>query len=117
MKPPMLASMTVEVAREVKILMRLPDHPVGRSRNTAKPRAKRGRKSKLTTDRMEMFLECVRYGSTNKDACMVARISETTLYRWIEKGKHAKRGPHRKFCDSLETALAHFPSCAKTRPF
>ncbi len=83
-------------------------HPVGRSRNTAKPRAKRGRKSKLTTDRMEMFLECVRYGSTNKDACMVARISETTLYRWIEKGKHAKRGPHRKFCDSLETALAHF---------
>ena len=57
---------------------------------------------------MEMFLECVRYGSTNKDACMVARISETTLYRWIEKGKHAKRGPHRKFCDSLETALAHF---------
>ena len=83
-------------------------HPVGRSRNTAKPRAKRGRKSKLTTDRMEMFLECVRYGSTNKDACMVAGISETTLYRWIEKGKHAKRGPHRKFCDSLETALARF---------
>ena len=39
---------------------------------------------------------------------MVARMSETTLYRWIEKGKHAKRGPHREFWDSLQAAHAHF---------
>ena len=67
-------------------------HLVGRSRNAAKPRVKRGRKSTLTADRMEKLLGCVRRGLSNKDACMVAGISETTFYRWIEKGKHAKRG-------------------------
>ena len=39
---------------------------------------------------------------------MVAGISETTFYRWIEKGKHAKRGLYREFLDSLQAAHAHF---------
>ena len=39
---------------------------------------------------------------------MVAGIGETTLYRWIEKGKQAKRGQFREFWESLEAALAHF---------
>ena len=83
-------------------------HLVGRSRNAAKPRVKRGRKSTLTADRMEKLLGCVRRGLSNKHACMVAGISETTFYRWIEKGKHAKRGPYREFWDSLQAAHAHF---------
>ena len=83
-------------------------HLVGRSRNAAKPRVKRGRKNTLTADRMEKLLGCVRRGLSNKDACMVAGISETTFYRWIEKGKHAKRGPYREFWDSLQAAHAHF---------
>ena len=83
-------------------------HLVGRSRNAAKPRVKRGRKSTLTADRMEKLLGCVRRGLSNKHACMVAGISETTFYRWIEKGKHAKRGPYRDFWDSLQAAHAHF---------
>ena len=57
-------------------------HLVGRSRNAAKPRVKRGRKSTLTADRMEKLLGCVRRGLSNKDARMVAGISETTFYRW-----------------------------------
>ena len=83
-------------------------HLVGRSRNAAKPRVKRGRKSTLTADRMEKLLGCVRRGLSNKHACMVAGISETTFYRRIEKGKHAKRGPYREFWDSLQAAHAHF---------
>ena len=83
-------------------------HLVGRSRNAAKPRVKRGRKSTLTADRMEKLLGCVRRGLSNKHACMVAGISETTFYRWIEKGKHAKRGPYRDFWNSLQAAHAHF---------
>ena len=83
-------------------------HLVGRSRNAAKPRVKRGRRSTLTADRMEKLLGCVRRGLSNKDACMVAGISETTFYRWIEKGKHAKRGPYREFWDSFQAAHAHF---------
>ena len=43
-------------------------HLVGRSRNAAKPRVKRGRKSTLTADRMEKLLGCVRRGLSNKDA-------------------------------------------------
>ena len=82
-------------------------HLVGRSRNGAKPRVKRGRKSTLTADRMEKLLGCVRRRLSNKHACMVAGISETTFYRWIEKGKHAKRGPYREFWDSLQAAHAH----------
>ena len=57
---------------------------------------------------MEKLLGCVRRGLSNKHACMVAGISETTFYRWIEKGKHAKRGPYREFWDSLQAAHAHF---------
>ena len=58
--------------------------------------------------RPEKLLGCVRRGLSNKHACMVAGISETTFYRWIEKGKHAKRGPYREFWDSLQAAHAHF---------
>ena len=83
-------------------------HLVGRSRNAAKPRAKRGRKSKLTTEHKEKFLECVRLGMNNKEACAVARIGETTLYRWIEKGEHAKHGQFHEFWESFQAALAHF---------
>ena len=54
-------------------------HLVGRSRNAAKPRVKRGRKSTLTADRMEKLLGCVRRGLSNKDACMVAGIRDNIL--------------------------------------
>ena len=54
-----------------------------------------GRKTKLTPERQEKILDCVRIGMSNKAAAQMAGISEKTLYNWIECGVVAGRGESR----------------------
>ena len=59
-----------------------------------------GRKTKLTPERQEKILECVRLGMSNKAAAQVAGISEKTLYNWIECGEKDTSGPFFEFLKS-----------------
>ncbi|MAH47736.1 hypothetical protein CMI37_18085 [Candidatus Pacearchaeota archaeon] len=55
---------------------------------------RRGRRVKLTEQVMDAFIQAIKLGCPNKDACGCAGISETTFYRWMEwadsKRKDAK---------------------------
>ena len=69
--------------------------------------AKKGRKSKLDSERQKKLLAAIRHGNDKKVACVLAGISEATLYRWLEQSK--KRGARaelREFRESLERAEA-----------
>jgi hypothetical protein len=57
-----------------------------------------GRKSKYTPERVEMILEGIRSGLTQKDAATVAGINEDTLIIW--------RGKYSDFADRLTQAYA-----------
>ncbi len=67
-----------------------------------------GRKTKLTPDRQEKILDCVRIGMSNRAAAQVAGISEKTLYNWIECGEKDTSGPFFEFLKSLQAATGQF---------
>jgi len=69
--------------------------------------AKKGRKSKLDSERQKKLLSAIRMGNDKKVACAVAGISEATLYRWLELAqKKNARAELREFRESLERAEA-----------
>lgn len=69
--------------------------------------AKKGRKSKLDSERQKKLLSAIRMGNDKKVACGVAGISEATLYRWLELAqKKNARAELREFRESLERAEA-----------
>jgi hypothetical protein len=39
-------------------------------------------------------------------ACDLCGLHRTTVYRWIKRGKHQKRGKYREFCNAIKKALA-----------
>ena len=67
-----------------------------------------GRKTKLTPERQEKILDCVRIGMSNKAAAQMAGISEKTLYNWIECGEKDTSGPFFDFWESLQAATVQF---------
>ena len=67
-----------------------------------------GRKTKLTPERQEKILDCVRIGMSNRAAAQVAGISEKTLYNWIECGEKDASGPFFEFLKSLQAATVQF---------
>ena len=67
-----------------------------------------GRKTKLTPERQEKILDCVRIGMSNKAAAQMAGISEKTLYNWIECGEKDASGPFFEFLKSLQAATVQF---------
>ena len=67
-----------------------------------------GRKTKLTPERQEKILDCVRIGMSNRAAAQVAGISEKTLYNWIECGEKDTSGPFFDFWESLQAATVQF---------
>ena len=67
-----------------------------------------GRKTKLTPERQEKILDCVRIGMSNRAAAQVAGISEKTLYNWIECGEKDASGPFFDFWESLQAATVQF---------
>ena len=67
-----------------------------------------GRKTKLTPERQEKILKCVRAGMTYKAAAESAGIALETLCRWIARGEKAESGLFHEFYESLQEALADF---------
>ena len=67
-----------------------------------------GRKTKLTPERQEKILDCVRIGMSNRAAAQVAGISEKTLYNWIECGEKDTSGLFFDFWESLQAATVQF---------
>ena len=66
-----------------------------------------GRKTKLTPERQEKILRCVRAGMSYKDAAQSVGITPETLCRWIARGK-VESGLFHEFYESIRKALVHF---------
>ena len=66
-----------------------------------------GRKTKLTPERQEKILRCVRAGMSYKDAAQSAGITPETLCRWLARGK-VESGLFHEFYESVRKALVHF---------
>ncbi len=66
-----------------------------------------GRKTKLTPERQEKILRCVRAGMSYKDATQSAGITPETLCRWLARGK-VESGLFHEFYESVRKALVHF---------
>ena len=71
------------------------------------PPSMAGRKTKLTPERQEKILGCVRAGMSYKDAAQSAGITPETLCRWIARGK-VESGLFYEFYESVRKALVHF---------
>ena len=67
-----------------------------------------GRKTKLTPDLEAGIAGSVRKGLSNKAACRVAEINETTLYNWLKRGETAKSGKFCRFRQLLKEAEVDF---------
>lgn len=65
-----------------------------------------GRRSKLTPEVQEKICEYVRQGLTYEIAARAAGISESTFYRWRERGEKARGGKFREFWEALKRAEA-----------
>ncbi len=78
--------------------------------------AKVGRSTKLTEELIEQISIAVENGSSNKDACILTGISESTFYNWMNEAKalqDKKKIPSDKriyleFMESLKKAEAMF---------
>ena len=66
-----------------------------------------GRKTKLTPERQEKILRCVRAGMSYKDAAQSVGITPETLCRWLARGK-VESGLFHEFYESIRKALVHF---------
>ena len=64
----------------------------------------RGRRSKFTPEAQEKVISAIRAGNYANVAAEYAGICERTLYRWLEKGRTAKKGPYRTFWESMQRA-------------
>ena len=65
-----------------------------------------GRPTKLDNRTKNLIFIGVRLGLTYADAAQAAGIHRSTFHRWIAKGKSAKSGVYRDFCDALDKANA-----------
>ena len=63
-----------------------------------------GRNSKLTPEVHEKIVTALRAGNYSKVAAEYAGISEVTFYRWLRRGRAAKRGMYREFADAVQRA-------------
>lgn len=50
------------------------------------------------------IIEYLKEGHYQKTAAALAGVHEATFYRWIERGKKAKTGKYREFCESVKKA-------------
>ena len=62
-------------------------------------------KPKCTQELIDKAAELKRHGLTNKDICQALCISETTLYRWLQKPTNRL---HRALSESLKKAEADY---------
>ena len=60
--------------------------------------------AKFNEETINKILIAHENGLKQKDSAIFADIDESTLYRWLEKGKNARRGKYRKFYDDFQKA-------------
>jgi hypothetical protein len=65
-----------------------------------------GRRSKLTPERRRAIVNAVAAGVPVKYACLQAAVHETTVYRWIQRGRTDKRGIYVDFARAMDRANA-----------
>ena len=60
--------------------------------------------AKFNEETINKILIAHENGLNQRDSAIFADIDESTLYRWLEKGKKSKRGKYRKFYDDFQKA-------------
>jgi transposase len=73
---------------------------------TAKPKPKNGRPSKMVPEAAAVVVEYVRKGCPRQFAASAAGIGRSTLMRWMARGKAERRGKFRDFWDAIKKAEA-----------
>lgn len=64
------------------------------------------RPTKLTPEIQRTICAALQAGNYVEAACGLAGISDTTFYRWMERGDRESRGQFREFRDSVSRAIA-----------
>jgi transposase len=64
------------------------------------------RPSKLTAEVQTRIVQAIRAGNYAEIACRSARISSSTLYRWLERGERERSGPYAEFAAAVRLAEA-----------
>ena len=60
--------------------------------------------AKFNEKTIEIILKARESGLNQKECAEVAGINESTLYKWLNKGKKAKRGKYRDFYNDFQMA-------------
>ena len=60
--------------------------------------------AKFNEKTIEIILKARKSGLNQKECAEVAGINESTLYKWLNKGKKAKRGKYRDFYNDFQMA-------------
>lgn len=61
-----------------------------------------GRKTKLTPEKQEIIIKALRAGLSRERAAQLVQINDSTLFRWIERGRKQKKGIYCDFCKVLD---------------
>lgn len=64
------------------------------------------RPTKLDAERQERILAAIRAGSYAEPACRAAGISESTYYRWLQRGEAEEQGIYADFVRAVRRAEA-----------
>lgn len=65
-----------------------------------------GRPTKLTKDVEEMIVSAIRVGNYAVVAAQAAGVTESTFYRWLDRGEKQQRGKYCEFRESIKRAEA-----------
>ena len=80
-----------------------------------RPGRKIGRPSKLTEELTERLCKAIRAGCFVETAVAMNGLHKDTFYDWLKRGAKEKRGPHRRFSDAIQKAMAEFEAAAVAR--
>lgn len=58
--------------------------------------------AKFNDKTIQLILKAREFGLNQKECVEIAGINEATLYKWLEKGKKAKRGKYRDFYNDFQ---------------
>jgi transposase len=61
-----------------------------------------GRPSKLNEKTKKRLLAALKEGANQDEAASYAGISESTFYRWMERGESEKKGQYREFWEAVK---------------